>query len=186
MKKAISMLSMMMILTGIAQAAPYYTGPGCNEEGTSCLFGTDSGRVVEWRKKGTLDEMGQGCEKFINRIEERKNEILKSQHVVLKYRNFTARLMRDPQTRQIQDVQCKIELHSELPDVKFEHKMIKRFFWVCDDDSSGGICGARMKDCVATRDQALQDPEVLDATIYLDASLLQGRMCEVVTVKFKK
>jgi hypothetical protein len=169
MKKAISMLSMMMILTGIAQAAPYYTGPGCNEEGTSCLFGTDSGRVVEWRKKGTLDEMGQGCEKFINRIEERKNEILKSQ-----------------QTRQIQDVQCKIELHSELPDVKFEHKMIKRFFWVCDDDSSGGICGARMKDCVAARDQALQDPEVLDATIYLDASLLQGRMCEVVTVKFKK
>ncbi|MEK2644497.1 hypothetical protein [Bdellovibrio sp. BCCA] len=185
MKKTLAALFSLLALSSVASAAPYYTGVGCNEEGTRCTFGKPSGRVLNWSKKGTVQELGERCEKFINNIEARKNEIAKSQRVELKYKNFTYGYSQDIQEDGRAKIICSVELHSEVPEVKFDSRIVKKFFWVCESKDSAGICAHYVSECEAARDEALQDKNVLDATIYRGASLLQGSICEVVTVKFK-
>lgn len=185
MKKTLAALLCVLALGNVAQAAPYYTGVGCNEEGTRCTFGKPSGRVLNWSKKGTVAELGERCEKFINHIEARKNEIAKSKKVELKYKNFTYSWSRDIQADGRAKIICNVELHSELADVKFDSRIAKKFYWVCENKDSAGVCAHYMSECEAAREEALRDGEVLDATIYLGASLLQGQICEVATVKFK-
>lgn len=185
MKKTLAALFSLLALSSVAQAAPYYTGVGCNEEGTRCTFGKPSKRVLNWSKKGTVQELGERCEKFINTIEARKNEIAKSKKVELKYKNFTYSWSNDIQEDGRAKIVCRVELHSELPDVQFDSKIVKKFFWVCENKDSAGICAHYEDECQAARNEALRDTEVLDATIYRGASLLQGEICEIVTVKFK-
>ncbi|KHD88446.1 MAG: hypothetical protein OM95_09625 [Bdellovibrio sp. ArHS] len=184
MKKTLAVLFLLMA-GNMAQAAPYYAGVGCNEEGTRCTFGKPSGRVLNWSKKGTIQELGERCEKFINNIEARKNEISKSQKVELKYKNFTYSWSNEIQEDGRAKIVCAVELHSELPEVKFETKSVKRFFWVCENKDSAGVCAHYFDECEAVRDEALRDGSVLDATIYRGGSLLQGNICDIVTVKFK-
>ncbi|WP_374078217.1 hypothetical protein [Bdellovibrio bacteriovorus] len=185
MKKTLAALFSLLALSSVAQAAPYYTGVGCNEEGTRCTFGKPSKRVLNWSKKGTVQELGERCEKFLGNIEARKKEIAKNQKVELKYKNFTYSWSRDLQENGQAKIICRVEIHSELPDVKIESKIEKKFFWVCDNKDSAGICAHYMSECEAARDEALRDPEVLDSTIYFGGSLLQGQICEIVTAKFK-
>ncbi|WII72144.1 hypothetical protein QJS83_16905 [Bdellovibrio sp. 22V] len=185
MKKTLAALFSLMMLGNIAQAAPYYTGVGCNEDGTRCTFGKPSGRVLNWSKKGTVQELGERCEKFINNIESRKNEIAKSQKVDLKYKNFTYSWSSEIEANGQAKIICRVELHSEIPTVKFDSKIVKKFFWVCENKDSAGICAHYFNECEAARDEALRSSDVLDATIYTGASLLQGQLCEIVTVKFK-
>lgn len=185
MKKTLATLFSLMILGNIAQAAPYYSGIGCNEEGTRCTFGKPSGRVLNWSQKGTVQELGEKCEKFIENIEARKNEIAKSRKIELKYKNFTYGFTRDVQADGRAKIVCSVELHSELADVKFDSKITEKFYWVCENKDSAGICAHYMDECEASRQNALRSSDVLDAKIQLGASLLQGQICEVVTVKFK-
>lgn len=184
MKKTLAVL-FLLVAGNIAQAAPYYTGVGCNEEGTRCTFGKPSGRVLNWSKKGTVQELGERCEKFIANIDARKNEIAKSQRVELKYKNFTYRWTNDVQEDGRAKIVCSVELHSELADVKFDSKIVKKFYWVCENKDQGGVCAHYFDECETARDEALRDSSVLDATIYRGASLLQGSICEIVTVKLK-
>ncbi len=175
----------LLALSGGAYGAPYYAGIGCNAEGTRCTFGKPSERVLNWSKRGTAQEMGDRCQKFINQIEARKSEIAKARPVVMNYKNFTYRYSQDLDENGHAKIVCQVELHSEIPDVKFDSQSVKRFFWVCQEKNSHGPCAHAWSECEAARDEALLDKDVLDATIYVDASLLQGNMCEIATVKFK-
>lgn len=185
MNKMLSLLFALLVVSPGALAAPYYTGLGCNEEGTRCTFGTPSGRVLNWSKKGTIEELGPRCEHFINNIEARKNIIAQSQDVELQYRNFTYGYSTELDKNGHAKIVCNVELHSELKDVKIEGRLVKSLNWVCSSKKSGGPCAHYLKECESLRDQALRDSSVLDATIYFGGSLLQGNTCDVVTAKFK-
>lgn len=187
MKKTLWTFLGLLMASASVQAAPYYVGPGCNAEGTKCLFGKPSGRVMKWSKKGTIDELGARCEKFLSNIENRKNEIAKTHNVVLKYKDPVAYWSRDVDENNGQaKIVCSVELHSELPNVKLDGKIIKKLFWVCENEDTPGVCAHYERECEAARDEALKDKEVLDATIYRGASLVQGSICEITTVKFKE
>lgn len=173
------------ILASTAQAAPYYTGVGCNEEGTRCTFGRPSGRVINWSKKGTVEDMGERCEKFIANIESHKNEIAKHRKLDIKYKNFTYYRSNEIESNGRAKIVCGIEIHSELPEVKLESRIYKNFYWVCQNESSNGICHHTMSECEAARAEAEKGADVLDATIYMDGSLLQGVICTVTTAKVK-
>lgn len=185
MRKMMGLVLCWLMVSGVSQAAPYYTGVGCDEQGLNCTFGKPSGRVLNWSKKGTVAELGERCEKFITAIENRKNEIAKSRKIDLKYKNFTYSWSNDIQADGRAKIICRVELHSELPDVKLESKTVKNLFWVCENENSGGICRHYMKECEALRDQALNDKDVIDSTIYMGGSLLQGTICTVATAKVK-
>lgn len=182
MKKLAAVLSL-LLLANVAHSAPYYTGVGCNEEGTRCTFGTPSKRVLNWSRKGTTKELGEKCEKFLQNIEDRKNEIAKSKNVVLKYKNFTYSWSRDLEENGQAKIVCNVEIHSELADVKVVPQTSKEFFWVCENEQSAGICRHYMSECEQARQEALKGVNVLDATIYMGGSLLQGVICTVATAK---
>lgn len=185
MKKHILLMISMMFLAPWTHAAPYYTGVGCDEEGLRCTFGTPSGRVLEWSRKGTVQEMGERCEKFINEIDARRAQIAQRRNLDLKYKKFTAQWSNEIQADGRAKIICRIELHSELPEVKIEGKKFKNYNWVCDDENSPGICRHYMRECEEARREALKGEDVLDATIYLGGALLQGMTCTVVTATVK-
>lgn len=185
MKRTLAALFSLMVMGQIAQAAPYYTGIGCNEEGTKCIAGKPSGRVLKWSKKGTTQELGERCEKFLDNIEARKKVIAKSRKVELKYKEFHYSWSSELQANGQAKIICSVEIHSEVPDVKIKAKIEQKMFWVCDNKESVGICKHYMSECEAARDQLLRDPSVLDATIYKGASLLQGELCEIAAARFK-
>ncbi|XGC79385.1 hypothetical protein ACES2L_08590 [Bdellovibrio bacteriovorus] len=184
MKMTSAILLALVVFSNIAQAAPRYTGIGCNDDGTKCIAGKPSKRVLKWSKKGTVDELGQKCEKFLANIEARKNVIAKNRNVQLKYENFVYSWSRDLEANGQAKIICEVELHSET-NVKFESKIVKKFYWVCENEDSAGICKNYFSDCEKARDQQLKDPSVLDATIYTGATILQGPLCEIATVRFK-
>lgn len=185
MKKNLVLAFALLILGSLSQAAPYYTGVGCDEEGLNCTFGRPSDRVVRWSRMGTVQELGERCEQFIRGIDERRNEITKSQNFDLKYKKFTYSWSNEIQADGRAKIICSVELHSELPEVKLETKKFKDFFWVCENEDSAGICRHYMRECEAARVEALKGENVLDATIYRGGSLLQGNICTVATVKVK-
>lgn len=185
MKKTLIHIFSIMAFTQTTQAAPYYEGPGCNEDGTRCIFGTPSGRVLNWSKMGTVEDLGERCEKFISDIENRKNEIVKERDdVVLQYRNFTLSWSRDLDSKGRAKLICSVELHSEIAHVKMEGRTIKTLNWVCIDRNAGGVCAHYLDECEAMRDEALKDKTILDATIYFNGSLLQGTTCDIVISRF--
>lgn len=185
MKKIISALISVVAFSQVVTAAPYYTGVGCNAEGTKCTFGKPSKRVLDWTKQGTIAELGSKCEKFLAHIEARKNVIAQNRPVVLNYKNFTYRWSNKIDASGQAEIVCRIELHSELEDVKIISETYKKLNWVCETKDQPGICAHLRSECEALRDETLQDSTVLDATIYKGGSLAQGEICYVVTAKFK-
>lgn len=186
MKKSLTALVALFLLSSIGHAAPYYTGVGCNEEGTSCTFGKPSKRVLQWSRQGTVEEMGPRCEKFFANIDARQRVIGTQRNIELKYKNFNYSWIAGQVDENGQaKIRCHIELHSEIADVKIVGEKVKSLFWVCPDQGAVGICKNYESDCEAIRQQALKDPTVLDATIYRGGSLLQGNICDVVAAKFK-
>lgn len=186
MKKSLTALVALFLLSSIGQAAPYYTGIGCNEEGTSCIAGKPSKRVLQWSRKGTVDELGSRCEKFFENLEQRQRVIGSQRAIDLKYKNFTfSWVAGDLDQNGHAKIRCSIELHSEIADVKIVGEKVKSLYWVCENENSGGICKNYESDCETLRQQTLKDPTVLDATIYRGASLMQGNICDVVAARFK-
>jgi hypothetical protein len=184
MKKTLLMIALSLLtLNSVSQAAPYYAGIGCDEEGLRCTFGKPSGRVLKWSKTGTAQELGQQCEHFLNNIETRKNNIAKEMPLVLKYKNYTYSWSNEVQADGRAKINCNIEIHSELAEVKVQMHKVKDFFWTCDDDRSAGPCAHTMSECERVRDEALSGENVLDSRIYMGGSLLQGRICTVVTAR---
>lgn len=185
MKKIVTALISLMAFSQVVSAAPYYTGVGCNAEGTTCTFGKPSKRVLNWTKQGTITELGNKCEKFLANIEARKSVIAQQQQVVLGYKNFTYSWSKKIDANGQAQIICHVELHSELENVKIISETYKKFNWVCETKDQPGICAHLRSECEAARDQALQNPEVLDATIYNGGSLAQGDICYVATAIFK-
>ncbi len=185
MKKFMAVVLGLIAFSQSTFAAPYYTGIGCNAEGTACTFGKPSKRVLNWSKKGTIAELGAKCEKFLENIETRKNVIAQNQPVVLQYKNFHSSWSSESEPTGQAKIICKVEIHSELENVKIISKTYKSMNWVCDNEQQAGICKHYMRECEAARDQALQDSRVLDATIYLGSSLAQGQICYVAAATFK-
>lgn len=185
MKKFVAALISVVAFSQVVTAAPYYTGVGCNAEGTKCTFGKPSKRVLNWTKQGTVSELGNKCEKFLANIEGRKNIIAQNRPVVLDYRNFTYSWAKKIDQNGQAEIICQVEIHSELENVKIVSETYKKLNWVCDTKDQPGICAHLKSECEALRDQALQDSTVLDATIYKGGSLAQGEICYVATAKFK-
>jgi len=81
----------MILWSTYANAAPAYVGPGCDSEGKGCLLGRPSQRVEVWSTTGSTAELGSKCEIFLQRIQEKKNEIIETvaPDFVLEFRNFT-------------------------------------------------------------------------------------------------
>lgn len=186
MKMVAMIFVSLMTFVSVSHAAPYYTGVGCNKEGTHCIFGRPSGRVLNWSKKGTVEDMGERCEKFIANIEAHKNDIAKHRKIDIRYKNFTYFWSRDIQPNGRAKIVCNVEIHSELPNVKIEGRIYKNFYWTCENESNKDFtCHHTMSECEAARAEAEKGQDVLDATIYMDASLLQGVICTVATAKVK-
>jgi hypothetical protein len=164
-----------------ALGAPEYEGPGCDEQGNHCIFGTRSNRVEKWFKVGTTQELGKRCEKFIENIESRKNTIAANIPFVLNYHDFRAhwtnRIQADGQAL----INCSVDLHSETKDIKFETRIIKSFNWVCENENSSGICLHYLAECTDLAKASLIQNEVLDSRVQFGSSLLQGYICQVVT-----
>jgi len=184
MTKSVALFLSILVLSNITLAAPYFVGIGCNKEGTHCAFGTPSGRVLKWSQTGTTQELGDRCEKFIQNIENRKNEIAQYKNLHLEYRKFSFNWSNEIESNGHAKIICRVEIHSELPTVKLETKIYKKFFWVCDENDSG-ICQHTLDECEAARLEALKEKYVLDATVYRSASLLQGQICNVTTARVK-
>lgn len=184
MKKVLMILSL-LLTSSLVNAAPYYEGPGCNADGTRCLFGLPSDRVVYWTKSGSVDDLGSRCELFIQNIQSRSQKLPNSKGLVLDYRNFTYSWTQVIDNNGRANIRCRVEIHSENPKYRFKFKSIIKKNWVCESKSDAGICRNYLSDCVKAREQALKDPAVLDATIYRDASLLQGSMCSVSAIVLK-
>lgn len=183
MKKTFFAAGILMFGMLCAQAAPYYEGPGCDENGENCYFGTPSERVSHWFKKGTVQELGERCDKFIRNIDERKKKITENIPLDLAYKKFTYRWSDEVQPDGRAKIVCSVELHSENAQVKLPGTVEARFFWTCENESSSGLCLHYVKECEDARDEALKGEDVLDARIQFGASLLQGVICEVATVR---
>lgn len=185
MKKTLATLISLMMLGSIAHAAPYYTGIGCNEAGDRCTFGKPSKRVLQWSRKGTTQELGERCEKFIQNIDTRKKDIASKRALELEYKKFTYSWSSDIDANGRAQIICNVELHSELENVKIVGYKVKSLFWVCESQDSAGICKNYASDCEQIRQEALKGENVLDATIYRGGSLLQGNICDIVTATVK-
>jgi hypothetical protein len=185
MKKLIAIAISLMTFSQVVSAAPYYTGVGCNAEGTKCTFGKPSKRVLNWKKQGTIAELGKKCEKFLENIEARKNVIAQHRPAVLEYRNFHYSWSKKIDAEGQAQIICEVELHSELENVKIVSETYQKFYYVCENAEQAGICKHLRSECEAVRDQALRDPSVLDATVYNGSSLAQGDICYIATAKFK-
>lgn len=185
MKNILAALVSVIAFSQVVTAAPYYSGIGCNAEGTKCAFGKPSKRVLSWSKQGSVTELGNKCEKFLSNIEARKNVIAQNQNVVLAYKNFTYSWSNKIDSNGQAQIICQVELHSELENVKIVSETYKKLNWVCETKEQPGICAHLRSECEALRDQALTDNAVLDATIYSGGSLAQGDICYVATAKFK-
>ncbi|AHI06234.1 hypothetical protein BDW_08670 [Bdellovibrio bacteriovorus W] len=184
MKKILMILSL-LLTSSLVHAAPYYEGPGCDAEGNRCLFGRPSDRVVFWSKSGSVETLGSRCELFIQNIQSRSKTMPNSKNMVLDYRNFTYSWTNVIDANGRANIRCHVEIHSENPNYRFKFKSVIKKNWVCESKSDAGICRNYLSDCVKARDQAMKDPAVLDATIYRDASLLQGSMCSVSAIVLK-
>ena len=167
------------------QAALYYIGVGCNEEGTNCLFGLPSNRVLNWTSKGTAQELGEHCENFIANIEARKIELGKNQDLVLKYKNFTRSLTSEIQENGQAKIICSVEIHSERADVKVISQTYRTLNWVCENEQSAGICNHYLKECEDLRQASFSEPGVLDSAIFWGGSLLQGTRCIIGMAKIQ-
>lgn len=179
-----SLISLFLVAQNIS-AAPYYQGVGCNEEGTRCTFGTPSERVLVWSQTGTVQELGERCEGFITQIENRKQDIAKSMAIDIQYRNFTYRWSNEIQSDGRAKIICRVELHSELENVKLEFKTVKKFNWVCENKNSEGVCAHYFDECEAAKLEALKGENVLDAAIVKGGALFQGQTCNIVIAKIK-
>lgn len=185
MKKKIAALLSLLMLGSIAHAAPYYTGVGCNETGDRCIFGKPSKRVLQWSRKGTTQELGERCEKFIESIDARKKDIASKRAFELEYKKFTYSWSSEIDNNGRAKIICSVELHSELENVKIIGQKVKSLFWVCENKDDAGICKNYESDCERIRQEALKGENVLDATIYRGGSLLQGNICDIYTATVK-
>lgn len=168
----------------LSQAAPYYTGVGCDESGTRCLFGTRSEQVLDWFEDGTSDYLGERCEHFMARIAEKKKQLEAyfGSDLVLNFKKFT--LIKMPQiSSNGQAIRCSIEIHSENPQFLIQAKRVRSFNWVCADDEKSLPCRHRISECVAAADGARGDRDVLTTATWGGASLLQGQICTAVKAK---
>ncbi|MCB0369216.1 MAG: hypothetical protein KDD45_07100 [Bdellovibrionales bacterium] len=180
----LKLLLSIFILSLSTIAAPPYEGIGCDKDGEYCILGKPTGRVLKWIKIGTIAELGSLCENFINQIENRKNEILKDHLVDLKYKNFSYRWHHELDSNGHAKIVCSVQLNSEIETVKFETNNVQSFNWVCKDNDSDGICLHHENECQQALEKQLSKPEILDAAIYRGASLFQGSICTITTVKF--
>jgi opacity protein-like surface antigen len=69
--KSFLLLVSILVAAMSASAAPDFEGPGCKEDGTGCFFGTPSHRVANWFEDGSVEKMGDKCEKFLSGIKEK-------------------------------------------------------------------------------------------------------------------
>lgn len=165
----------------LGQTAPYYTGVGCDESGTRCLFGTRSEQVLDWFEDGTSDYLGDQCQHFMTRIADKKKQLEArfGSDFVLRFKKFT--LARMPQiSGNAQAIRCSIEIHSENPQFLIQAKRVRSFNWVCADGDQRLQCRHQVSECVAAADGAREDQDVLTTAAWGGASLLQGQICTAV------
>jgi hypothetical protein len=177
----------MVIWSTHAIAAPAYVGPGCDSEGKGCLFGRPSQRVQEWSSTGSTAELGSQCEVFLQRIQEKKKQIIETAapDFVLEFRNFTYSWTNKVDSNGRADIRCSIELHSENPKYLLVSKNEQSFFWVCNNSDDPGICRHTYAECEQTAKENLSKENVLATRMTYGASLVQGQICYANSLKIK-
>lgn len=172
---------------GQAIAAPAYVGPGCDSEGKGCLWGRASQRVNVWSTTGSTLELGNRCELFFQKIQEKKKQIISNvaPDLVLEYRNFTYSWTDRVDADGRADIRCSIEIHSENPKYLLVSKNVESYFWVCDKANDPGICNHTYSECEQKVNESLSGEKVLAARMTFGASLLQGQICYANALSIK-
>lgn len=168
-------------------AAPAYVGPGCDAEGKGCLWGRPSQRVQAWSMTGSTAELGSRCELFIQKLNEKKNDLIAktAPDLLIEYRNFTYSWTNRIDSEGRADIRCSIELHSENPKYLLVYKNIEKYFWVCESENDAGICRHTLSECEQKSKEGLAGENVLATRMTFGASLLQGQICyaDALTIK---
>lgn len=178
--------------------APYYKGIGCNEQGRNCFFGIPSGQVLEWSRAGHADELGHRCEIFLKELKEglERVEMTHSLKGNFSLKKPTYSPLENPWTKKVVGKVCRVEIHSESPNVRVLSRVGGKKYWIYNDvDASSCIdkkTGQSDESCVDRAYQAQcldsltaikSEPLAVAPYVSLSWSLTQGDMCRVRYVK---
>ncbi|HWU42281.1 MAG TPA: hypothetical protein VN132_02545 [Bdellovibrio sp.] len=153
---------------------------------TSSAFAEES--PLHWFRKGSVQDLGEHCENFIQNIETRRSQI--APKISLQYANFTYRWqtsedgwVSNPRPGLDSKFVCSVEIQSSVPVVLEKGESLSH---VCDESVlSSLLCKHSSKECETLRQQAAQEENVLDATIYEESSPFTGVSCQIVKAKLK-
>lgn len=187
MKKlmSIQIVFSICLFSMVTSAAPYYRGLGCNSEGTSCVFGTPTYRVASWFEVGNKIDLGNQCENFIARIDQRVMALKAGygEVVNVEYKKFSAHEIEDKSSGLKNSIECFVELHSENGTLLIKNEIGNRHFWTCEDKKAPGFCHVERSVCEQDLVETLQDPTILQAKVMISSSLLQGEICQIRKIR---
>jgi hypothetical protein len=125
--------------------------------------------------------MGQKCSKFMDEIDQKRQNIQKElgSDFELRYKKFRYSWVPPIDKNGEASIRCSVELHSENAQYLFAKKTYDKLFWVCDNEESVGICAHYRRECKKMADELSTAPMSLGSEIDEISSLLQGDSCYI-------
>jgi len=153
-------------------------------------------RVLKWSAFGSINDLGERCDKFYGKLDADITGIEQENNIVgnFSYKNLTYRPLYDRHSGEAHGVACQVEIHSARKDVFIFEKYTSSKYWVqldmdsdlrnfClenDDQFGSRQCQEAMTDkCRNDFAEVRMQPLAAYPQFNLNASLLQGHTCNV-------
>lgn len=150
-------------------------------------FGRDPDNQMSWEKKGKQSELGANCELFFKKVQDRVAVLAQDSATRIAFENTYAYLKEEKDEQGQRLIVCHTDIKIVSDTAKFRVRVDEQYRWVCFDDVADSFtCAHKWSECEKAKEDALKADDVVDSSIYLRGSLIDGNMCVIKTIYRKK